>query len=214
MIDIYVVWPTVNIDKSKEMIGFWKEWGYKVSILVNPPHKHTDLKEADRVIVQNKWEGFTKAANILCRETPGDIIVVVGDDIYPDPNKTAQEIGEDFIKRFPDLNGVMQPIGDKYGWTHKCAVSPWIGRKFIETSYNGKGPYWEEYYHYFSDQELQEYASNLGAFEQREALTQYHDHWQRKENAKRPSYLMEAKRQWDKDQRLFKQRLIKGFPSE
>jgi hypothetical protein len=214
MIDIYVVWPTVNIDKTKDMIGLWKEFGYKVSILLNPPHKNTDLLEADRVIVQNEWKGFTTAANILCKETPGDIIVVAGDDLYPDPNHTAQEIGEDFIKRFPDLNGLMQPIGDKYGCTHKCAVSPWIGRKFIETAYNGKGPYWEEYYHYFSDEELQSYATKMRVFQQREDLIQYHDHWQRKENAKRPPYLMKAKSLWAQNKKLFEERLAKGFPNE
>lgn len=211
-LNIWVVWPTIHIDKSKEMIQFWHEWGYKVGVLVNPPHKNTDLIEADRVVVQDKWKSFPVAANILCKEMPGDIVVVVGDDVYPDPEHSAQEIGNDFKEKFPDLFGVMQPIGDKYGWTHKCAVSPWIGKGFIKKAYNGNGPYWQGYFHYFSDQELQEYATKLGVFEQREDLIQYHDHWQRKENPKRPPHLMEANRQWARDQRTFKKRLIKGFP--
>lgn len=212
MTDVWVAWPTVNVERSKTMVGLWQEKGYKVILLVNPPHINMDFLEAEMVIVQPKWQGFAIAANALCWEAPGDIVVVVGDDIYPDKEHTAKEIARDFKARFPDLNGVMQPTGDKFGWTHKCAVSPWIGRKFIETSYNGHGPYWERYYHYFSDQELQEYAAKLGLFQQREDLSQFHDHWQRKEDGRRPPYLMESKRQWHKDKRTFEQRMAKGFP--
>jgi len=137
---------------------------------------------------------------------------VIGDDIFPDPSRTAQEIGEEMVQRFPDLYGVMQPIGDVYGLTHKCAVSPWIGRRFIETAYGGEGPYWPGYYHYFADHELQLAAESLGAFHQREDLVQYHDHWQRKEGVRRPVYLQRAKREHRKDQRLCKERKQEGFP--
>ena len=212
MIDVWVVWPTVNIERSKELMGFWREQGYKIAILVNPPHTNTDLIEAQRVVVQPEWQGFPVAANILCNVTPGDIVVVVGDDIYPDMDHTAQEIAEDFVKQFPGLNGVMQPIGDDFGWTHKCAVSPWLGRAFIKTAYGGSGPFRGEYFHYFSDQELQEYAIKQGVFQQRKDLTQYHDHWQRGENPRRPAYLEEANNRHAVDQRTFKKRLIKGFP--
>ena len=211
-LDIWCCWPTVNIEKSREMIDVWHEQNYKVAVLVNPPHINVDLLEADQVIVQNEWQGFSIAANILCKEVPGDIVVVVGDDIYPDKEHTPQEIGGAFQKKFPDLFGIMQPTGDKFGCTHKCAVSPWIGRMFIEKSYNGHGPFWEEYFHYFSDQELQEYATKLGTFYQREDLVQYHDHWQRKEEPRRPGYLLEAKKRWHKDKQTFDQRMVKGFP--
>jgi len=211
-IEVWCCWPTVNMERSREMIKVWHERGYKVSVLINPPHEDTELAEAERVIVQNEWKGFPVAANVLCWETPGDIVVVVGDDIYPDKDHTPQEIAGDFQRHFPDFFGVMQPIGDEFGWTHKCAVSPWIGKMFIEKSYNGCGPFWEEYFHYFCDQELQEYATKLGVFYQRKDLTQYHDHWQRKEGGERPGYLLPAKKRWHKDKKIFDGRMAKGFP--
>lgn len=194
------------------MTRIWQRFGAKVAILVNPPYKHTDLPGADMVIVQEEWKGFATAANILCHEVPGDIVVVIGDDMFPDPSRTAQEVGQDFLARFPDLYGLMQPIGDVYGLTHKCAVSPWIGRKFIERTYGGEGPYWPEYYHYFNDHELQLVAEKLGVFQQREDLNQYHDHWQRKANPRRPKYLREARRCHHNDHLLWKQRARAGYP--
>ncbi|MHA1344996.1 MAG: glycosyltransferase family 2 protein [Candidatus Heimdallarchaeaceae archaeon] len=212
--DIWVVWPTVNIEKSQRMIEAWHDRGYKVAVLVNPPNTDDMLIEAEIVIVQDKWINFPVAANILCKIVSGDIVVVVGDDISPDPNSTAQEIGRDFLKRFPDTFGVIQPTGDEFGCYNKCAVSPWLGRDFIEKAYEGKGPYWEEYFHYFSDQELQEYATQLGIFEQRKYVNQYHDHWQRQEEPQRPGYLLPAKKKWHKDKQIFQQRQKEGFPCQ
>ena len=210
--EVWAVWPTIALKQTRAMINCWHDRGYKVAVLLNTPHTHDDLPNAERVIVQTYWQGFPTAANILCKETPGDVVVVVGDDVYPDPDKTAKEIGEQFRETFPDLFGVMQPIGDKFAHTDQCAVSPWIGRGFIEKAYGGKGPYWGEYFHYFSDQELQEYASQLNAFQQREDVTQYHDHWQRKDNPRRPAHLFVAKRKWRDDKKLFETRKKKGFP--
>ena len=213
MINIWAVWPTVSVKRSRSLIGKWQDMGYDVAVLVNPPLQHTDFLEADWVIVQQEWKGFPTAANILCREVPGDVVVVVGDDVYPEPKKTTQEIGQDFLQRFPDLLGVMQPTGDIYGCINQCAVSPWIGRKFIQEAYGGKGPYWEEYFHYFSDQELQKYAIKMKAFQQRPDLSQYHDHWGRQIDVKRPKHLHKAKQMWQKDKTLFEHRKAAGFPS-
>jgi len=206
MNEIWAVWPTLHQEKSIEMISFWHEYEYNVAVLVNPPFTHDDFIEADIVIVQPEWRGFPAAANILCKEVPGNIVVVVGDDIHPD-KKSAQEIGERFLKRFPDTFGVIQPTGDKFGSWDKCAVSPWIGRKFIEQV----GPYHEGYFHYFSDQELQEHAMKLGVFEQWDDINQYHDHWQRNEEQKRPLHLLKAKKKWHDDKRIFEERKLKGF---
>ncbi len=210
--DIWVVWPTVHLDQSNKMIPIWKSFGYKVAILANPPFTHGHFPEADRVIVQKKWLGFPVAANILCKEVPGNIVVVAGDDLYPDPESNAEEIGTHFLKRFPDTFGLVQPTGDKFGCWDKCAVSPWIGRAFIEKAYGGNGPYREEYFHYFSDQELQEYAIKMNVFEQFKYVTQFHDHWQRQEKPSRPGHLIQAGAKWRKDKQIFEQRKKEGFP--
>ena len=211
-LNIWAVWPTISLERSEVCCNRWHEQGYKTAVLVNPPYGTDHVPFADMVMVQPDWAGFPTAVNLLCRIASADIVVVVGDDVDPDKKYTAQEIGEGFVKRFPDLYGVMQPIGDKFGWTHKCAVSPWIGRAFVEESYDGNGPYREEYFHYFSDQELQEYAITQEAFQQRADLTQYHDHWQRQENPQRPPHLMKAKKQWHQDKIMFEERKAKGWP--
>lgn len=207
--DVWVVWPTVHKEQSNKMISLWHELEYKVAILVNQPLGNKDFPEAEMVIVQDEWKGFPVAANILCEEALGNIIVVVGDDVYPD-KREANKLGERFLKRFPDTFGVAQPTADKYGCWDKCAVSPWIGRKFIKKI----GPYCEQYYHYFSDEDLQQVAMKLNVFEQWEDVNQYHDHWERNKKEKRPAHLLEAKKQWHKDRKIFKERMIKGFPNE
>jgi len=208
--DVWVVWPTVNADRSKAMVDKWHGNGYKVAVLVNPG-TDGDAISADKVIVQEKWKGFATAANLLCRSVPSDVVVVVGDDMYPDPRFTAQEIARDFLVRFPNTYGVMQPIGDDFAMTKECAVSPWIGRAFIDEAYAGTGPFFEGYYHYFTDHELQIVAEGMGVFQQRSDLSQFHDHWQRN-GADRPEYLQEAKRRWAIDQCIFKCRSSQGFP--
>jgi len=212
--EVWAAWPTIHIEKSNMMIRLWHDLGYKVAVLVNPPHEHKDLPEADRVIVQAKWTGFPTAANILCREALGDIVVIVGDDVFPDPNHIAKKLGKRYAKRFPDYEGVIQPIGDVFGWTHKCAVSPWIGRTFIQMAYTNRGPYRVEYFHYFSDQELQEYAEGLGLFEQWEDIIQFHNHWQRKDNPKRPEHLLEAGTKHATDKKTFNRRKKEGWPCQ
>ena len=211
-LDVWAVWPTVSLERSRPLVDKWHDLGYKVACLVNPPHDHSDIPEAECVVVQNVWEGFAVAANFLCHTVPGDIVAVVGDDILPDPDRTASELGEDFLERFPDLFGVMQPIGDEFAYTHKCAVSPWIGRKFIEVAYGGQGPYWTGYFHYYADYELQLVAEKLGVFQQRKDVIQYHDHWQRQDQPKRPAHLRKAKQLHRVDKALWEKRSKEGYP--
>ena len=208
--EVWACFPTVHLKETNEIASLWKEYGYKVAVFVNPPFAYSKLK-VDKVFIQNKWEGFGVAANILCHGVPGDVVVLIGDDILPHPGRTAQEIGEEFKERFPDLFGVMQPTGDDYGSIKICAISPWIGRGFIEKAYGGQGPYWGEYKHYYSDHELQVVATLLGAFQQRPDLIQYHDHWQRR-NERRPKHLRKAKRGYVKDKQLFRRRKGENFP--
>ncbi len=212
--EVWVVWPTVSPARSLPMIDVWHSMGYRVGILVNPPHSHADLPTAERVIEQDQWLGFPIAADILCAEMPGDVVAVVGDDVYPDRASPAARIKSQFLERFPSTMGVMQPTGDHFGTIDRCAVSPWIGRRFINEAYYGKGPYWTGYFHYFCDEELQAYATKLECFQQRPDLSQYHDHWQRSETPKRPRHLRRAKRQWRQDRALFLERKKAGWPCQ
>lgn len=211
-LSIWAAWPTVHVEQSKKMVAKWKALGYKTAVLVNPPLGFDCGIGADRILVQSKWCGFPAAANQLCHNLPADIVVLVGDDVYPDTTRNAQHIGKEFVKRFPDLFGVMQPTGDDFASTSICAVSPWIGRAFIEKAYGGKGPFCEEYFHYYSDHELQIVASRMKAFEQRPDLVQFHDHWQRR-GEQRPPHLKPALKMWHKDKGTFTRRESNGFPN-
>jgi hypothetical protein len=193
------------------MVKEWKLLGYQTAVLVNDPLGVDCGIGADRILVQSKWKGFPVAANLLCHHLPADIVVVVGDDIYPDTSTDAYSIGDTFLKRFPDLFGVMQPTGDDFASTSLCAVSPWIGRAFIKKAYGGTGPYCEEYFHYFSDEELQKVASTMGVFQQRPDLAQFHDHWQRR-GEQRPPHLSQAFKMWRRDKIIFTHRKRDGFP--
>lgn len=210
-LNVWAVWPTVNIERTQKMIPIWRVKGYKVAVLLDF-NRYVKL-DCDMLLVQERWQGFPVAANLLCHSVPGDIVVVIGDDVYPDLKLTAQDIAKDFIKKFPSTFGVMQPIGDDFGSTKICAVSPWVGRKFIEEMYGGYGPFCTDYFHYYTDHELQIIATKYNAFYQRSDVTQFHDHWQRKENPERPQYLLKAGELWHRDEIIFKQRKAAGFPN-
>jgi len=211
-VDVWAAWPTISPMLSRPQVEKWRELGYKVAVLVNPPFGPEDFERADMVIVQEEWTGFPVAANVLCLEAPGDVVVIVGTDIDPDTSRTAQELGGRFLERFPDLCGVIQPTGDEYGEVQSCAVSPWIGRGFIEKAYGGRGPYWPGYFHYFCDRELQAKAQAMGAFEQWPQVIQYHRHWQREAQPRRPRHLRTAKRLHSRDRAIFESRQAEGFP--
>lgn len=207
--NVWAVWPTANPPHATATIKLWQAAGYKTAIWVDPG---APRPEGMNVIMRDKWLGFPHAINRLCHYVPGDVVVCAGDDIHPTEGEAMEVIREEFLDTFPDSFGVMQPTGDRFGSIDDCCPSPWVGRAFIEQAYEGKGPYNEDYFHYFCDQEIQEVAVKLGAFQQREDLSQYHDHWQREEGDKRPPHLMKALEGWKRDRNIFKIRQAEGFP--
>jgi hypothetical protein len=211
---VWVVWPTVNLENTRKVAPLWRERGYKVAILVEKPlhQEAVHIPGVDLCLAQLEWKGFPRAVNNLVRAVGGDVVVVAGDDIHPDPTRTAQEIRGIFLGAFPDTFGVMQPTGDQYGSMDLCCQSPWIGRAFINEAYDGRGPYWEEYFHYFSDGELKGYAEKKKAYLHQPDIIQFHDHWQRR-GEKRPSYLMNANSNWKRDNVTFVRRRSLGFPN-
>lgn len=208
--NIVAAYPSINIRKASETAEKWKLKGYHVAVLVETDDE--SIPNVDLVVHNKEWQGFPKAANKLCQTLADlyDIIVLIGDDVYPDENM-SHVIGDQFVRHFGGTFGVMQPTGDRYGCIDQAAVCPWIGAEYIKAAYKGNGPYWEGYYHYYCDAELQEAAKMLGVFQQRRDLCQYHDHWGRK-NEGRPKHLIQALHSHPHDQELFTKRLRKGFP--
>ena len=208
-IEVWAAWPSISEETSKRCNEAWKEKGYKTMVLMDGDKKPWTIGTDSHILIP-VWKGFPYAANTLCQTALGKIVVLIGDDILPDP-QPAQELAKRFLVLFPDTCGVVSPIGDKYGCINRCCIAPWIGRRFIQLAYQGKGPYHTGYYHYFSDEELQQYAIKKKAFHQWSDVSQYHNHWQRR-NEQRPPHLLKAKSRWKEDKQLFEKRKKEGFP--
>jgi len=207
---VLVAWPTVDVDEANITAARWKERGYDTALFTE--HKIELPDSIDSSIVGN-WQGFPNAANKLCQTYAGlyDIIVIGGNDLFPDMSLSAMEIEEQFINHFHGTNGLMHPIGDTYGNVATAAVCPWIGAEYIDRVYKGAGPYYEGYYHYFCDGELQDVATLAGVFWQRSDLSQYHAHWARNKEP-RPAHLMPALSSHPEDQATYLARKATNFP--
>lgn len=238
--------------EAQPIIDLWRRRGYKVAIW----RDMGDAPVSCDLMLVGKYQGYSKAVNELCRQIlkpsmagdwlechgHGDLeaqwIVTGGDDTEPDPNHTADEIGQECSTYFHARNcqcwqdcgdctrtfGVMQPTGDRFagGSIDRIAGSPWIGREFALRVNGGRGPYWPEYTHMFVDEEIMEVAVKLGVFWQRRDLTHLHHHFMRKSNAidspaiakPIPAHLREANspEHWNKYHALFSKRKREGFP--
>lgn len=134
--------------------------------------------------------------------------------------RRGELLGQPHSSSKQDTFGIMQPTGDKYSGNKKTGVpdilhsagSPWMGRKWIETAYKGKGPLCEEYFHYFPDLELQRVATKLGVFWQAEEFAQVHLHWSREKEGKLPKYMEGSYGRYDEDKFTYDHREKHGFP--
>ena len=193
----------------------------------------------------NEYPGYAQATNaliaeVLARDPSCDWCVAGGDDIDPDANHTADEIAAQCSEHFARIHtqnrgdwaaedyrrlatwGVMQPTGDRFdgGSIDRICGSPWLGREFCRRVNQGRGPFWPEYTHMFSDEELQNVAVKLGVLWQRPDLIHYHNHFQRVpgtdfgQRATTPPHLAEAysPEHWRKYKALFEARKATGFP--
>jgi hypothetical protein len=201
----------------------WKEAGYKIALCRDQMDDAAGL--ADLLLVR-KYEGYSKSVNDLVRaalavDAECGWCVTGGDDTYPDPAHTPQQIALECSAHFDGTMGVMQPTGDRWanGSIDRICGSPWMGRTFCERAYGGNGPMWAEYYHMFNDEELQAVAIKLGCFQQRSDLTHRHEHFCRKGEAvdwaiKPPEFLRQvnARPHWTKYGAVYKARQAAGFP--
>ena len=99
------------------------------------------------------------------------------------------------------------------GYANPACVSPIIGRKFIENTYGGNGPYFSGYRHLWADRELWRVAEIMGVLHTPQDITHYHAHWSRGHGdnlpfEKRAAINLSA----EADARLFIERQKAGFP--
>lgn len=216
--EIWIALPSANPAKAAATQQAWSSRGYRTAFLLNGPAEHAPLA-ADLIVREPVYRGWGNSINHLATLIDAPIIVGIGDDMLPDPNLTAGEIGRQFLDRFPDTMGVMQPTGDRWGESSKGALadricgSPWLGRAFIERWNGGRGPFWPEYFHFFGDEELHDVALAAGLLWQRRDLSHHHDHWMRPGGSgRRPTYMTTAAERWSADQAVFNRRKAAGFP--
>lgn len=210
--EVWFAIPSANPEKCRRTLPKWREKGYKVAILQN--HTRGDVP-ADLVVWSDTYPGWPESINILHREiVPKDapIIVSGGDDMLPDPDHTAEELAEQFLERFPDGFGVMQPHGDTFMQARQYCGSPWLGRGFCRRMYRGSGPMFGGYRHNWADNELFWVAKGLGVLWERPDLSHFHEHFTRTGEAP-PDYWTKAVATSDRaDVQLFVARSWQHFP--
>lgn len=209
--EVWTVWPSAQCDRCESTSRRWQAFGCKVAVMVD--WDAPTPESPDAVFECPDWRGYPTAMNTLCRAVPGQVVICAADDIYPPEELPLAAIYTEFLERFPDAYGVMQPTGDRFASIDLCCPSPWLGRALIEQLYDGTGPFFPEYYHYFCDEELKVVAEMNGVLWQRQDISQYHDHWQRAEDGgTRPAHLIVAKDKHKAGQELFQKRKASGFP--
>jgi len=215
---VWYLFPGANEAAARACAARWNERGYRVACAVDVGAGWT----CGDVTIEVDYRGYYAAVRELCALLGGaGLVVCGGDDILPDPVADPAVVAVEFFQRFPDGFGVMQPVGDlnertgrPFGGTASAAVSPWIGRGWIERAYGGRGPHWCGYHHLHGDEELQQVATAAGVFWQRADLCQRHEHWTRPgcgDNLA-PARRAEIVRRWDDDRALFLERMAAGWP--
>jgi hypothetical protein len=222
------VWVTIPsarpVAEVAKWAAAWRERGYRIALWrdfstpagmfkrpVDGPLEGT----ADIVMGGATYPGYAVAVNSLVRvtmqaEPDPEWFIIAGDDVYPDPNHTAEEIAAQCREHFNDFAcgcevtcnnghcgtfGVMQPTGDRWGenpnharpdmrsaYIDRIAGSAWYGREYCKRVNQGRGPLWPEYQHMFVDEEARAVAVRLGVYWERRDLTQLHMHPGRAKN--------------------------------
>lgn len=230
--------------EAEDCLRRWKALGYRIAILRQGESLDSSL--VDLQIPTGEYLGWPKSTNLLCKRVLAEDLHMLycvggGDDYLPIPDLKPEYIADECESHFEYLNGmptgmygwgVMQPTGDRWGDCEsarktfgedrgaiidRVAGSPWMGREWIERSYQGKGPMPDCYHHLYADEELCLVAEKLGVYWRRPDLTQYHNHPARGERgfqACNEGHLapLYSKENWDRERKIFEERKAAGFP--
>ena len=213
-LNIWYAIPSINEERCNKSFDKWKEMGYKTCALLDRgvqwQPKHADMILYTPGVYEGYYRSFIHMAKTIGRDA--DIIITGGDDIFPEPNKSAQEIGRECLARYPDGLFIMQPTGDAMPGVDRICASPWFGKGWLERGYQGKFPVWHEYIAFFGDQELKEVSERLNVLWQRSDLCQYHDHWTRVGGPQKTDYQTRNDAHWKHDENIYKKRKMSRFP--
>jgi len=196
----------------------WRKMGYRIALWRDPE----DAPIPCDMMLIGPYPGYHIAVNSLCREVMkhdmgASWLVTAGDDMTPDPSRRADEIAAECTTYFSGTFGVMQPTGDKWAASHpeRICGSPWMGREFCRRMYGGHGPFCEEYFQLWGDEEMHEVCVKLGILWNREDLVHFHDHFQRggkRPLSERPSWMVRNDECYQKLKPIFDRRKRTGWP--
>lgn len=211
--------PSANERLARVYLPQWLAAGYRVVTLQDRFKFDIPGVEVHRPFSQ--FLGYPASIRWLVENAlpdDCDLVVTGGDDMAPDPNLKPATIREQFFGRFPDGYGVMQPTGDRWGTdksgrsaAERICGSPFMGREFLLNSYEGLGPFFRGYFHFYADEELFNVATRDGVLWQRRDMTHFHDHWTRT-NRRQPEIYGLLQAHWERDRDLFAKRRSQGFP--
>lgn len=197
-----------------DVLAEWRARGYRIALWRDtwPGDLRADL------ILSGAYPGYHSAVNRLCasilsRERQTQWIVTGGDDMFPDPHKTAEEIADECTAHFGGTFGIMQPTGD--GWSHpeRICGSPFMGREWCCRMYGGRGPFFEGYPHMWGDEEMHDIALARGVLWNRPDLAHFHRHFQRVPTAaEKPAWMQRNDACYAQYEPLFRQRKAAGYP--
>jgi hypothetical protein len=204
--------PTANPEKCSATFKKWQEMGYLTAALVDgntPFPRHMTFGLRAQI-----YKGWPTAVNALLKDlmlnTGAEWFIAAGDDMAPDPNLRGEVIAAQCTEHFKGTLGVMQPTGDPWmvDASGRCAAericgSPWLGREFIRRWNNGKGPFSEEYFHCYADEQLHDETLPNGFLWQRKDLSHWHHHPNRT-GEKPPGYMQVANNHFRSDQAAFR----------
>ena len=212
------VWLTIPskrpVDEANAIFREWHGFGAGVAVFID---KGDPIPSEADIAITGDYGGYPRAANTLCRyvinHDPGVVACIcAGDDIHPCKTHTADQLADEFADRFPDGYGVMSPVGDGFEANNCCLISPWFGHGYIKRSYRGKGPWCDEYAHYWVDAEGFDVAKMQGVLWVREDVAQHHDHWTRTPGASPPAFLEKWRALNQQGLKLYQARKAAGFP--
>lgn len=210
--EVWFAIPSASPEKCRKTLPVWRDMGYKIAVLQN--YERADIP-ADITVWYDYYPGWPGSVNILCRKiVPAScpIVVTGGDDMLPDPNHSAELLAAQFLQRFPDTFGVMQPHGDEFMLARLYCGSPFLGRKWFTSMYGGSGAMFAGYRHNWADNELYWLAKGMGALWERRDLAHHHEHFTRSGEEK-PAYWKQHVETRDlEDCRLYISRSWSRFP--
>jgi hypothetical protein len=210
---VWIAVPTVDPPHLCEWATAWRTLGFHVALLFDEGHEVVHAPVAD-IAVWEPYRGWAAAVNSLASRVfwrGADIMVTGGDDIWPDPHWDAQRLAERFAAEFPDFDGVAQPSGGNVHDTDTCCIAPLIGCGWWARHYRARGPFWPEYFHFWTDSELHDVAARDKRLALWPQVAWRHEHWFLRGTEPTP-HLRIARSRNEQDREMYLARKAAAFP--